>query len=136
MTRDPARDSAHDVVDQPIASCHVAIVGRMGARVDRRELPSGDVVTTFTIVVDRPATARTRVTRDSATRDASPAARLDSIPCQSFRATVARRAEALPAGTWVRAEGALRRRFWRAGAGVGSAMEVEVARLDRVTVRR
>lgn len=131
MTRDPARDRAHDVVDQPIASCHVAIVGRMGARVDRRELPSGDEVTTFTIVVDRPATARTR-----ATRDASPAARLDSIPCQSFRATVARRAEALPAGTWVRAEGVLRRRFWRAGAGVGSAMEVEVARLDRVTVRR
>lgn len=127
MPRHPASDPVHDTQEQPIASCHVEVVGRLGARVDRRALPSGDEVTTFTIVVDRAATARSR--------SASPVARVDSIPCQSFRATVARRAETLPTGTWVAAEGVLRRRFWRAGAGVGSAMELEVTRLERVAVR-
>lgn len=131
MPGDPASQSAHDAVDQPTASSHVALLGRLGARVDRRELPSGDEVTAFTIVVDRAATSRSR-----AAGGAGPAARVDAIPCQSFRAAVARRAEALPAGTWVRAEGVLRRRFWRTATGLGSAVEVEVTRLDRATVRR
>ncbi|MDO8309811.1 MAG: single-stranded DNA-binding protein [Actinomycetota bacterium] len=131
MTRELAKDRVGSNVDEPTASCHVAVVGRLGSRVDRRELPSGDEVTTFTIVVDRPAASRSR-----APSGEGAAVRVDSIPCQSFRATVARRAEALPAGTWVRAQGVLRRRFWRAGAGVGSAMEVQVTRLDRVTMPR
>lgn len=98
----------------------VVIVGRLGSRVDTRELPSGDTVTVFTIVVDRPRS-----------RGASSAATVDAIACQSFRADVTRRLDRLDAGDWVTAEGALRRRFWRTPGGLGSAMEVEVSRLRR-----
>jgi single-strand DNA-binding protein len=105
----------------PESSADVVIVGRLGSRVDQRELPSGDAVTVFTVVVDRPPGSRAPGSR----------VRVDAIACQAFRATVVRRLGALEPGTWVRAEGRLRRRFWRTGAGLGSAMEVEVSRLSR-----
>ena len=101
------------------------IVGRLGARVEQRVLPSGDTVTTFTVVVDRPA-------RD---RGSGRGTQVDAIACQTFRAPVARRLDSLAEGDWVRAEGPLRRRFWRAGAALGSAMEVDVRRLERIRVR-
>ena len=105
------------------SSAQVVLVGRMGARLEERELPSGDVVTTFTIVVDRP------VPRSAHAAGTGP--RVDAIACQAFRAATARKAASLEPGTWVRAEGALRRRFWRSPAGLGSAMEVEVSRIQR-----
>lgn len=106
----------------PGSFSETTIVGRLGARVERRVLPSGDAVTTFTVVVDRPARDR-------------PGAHIDAIACQTFKPVVARRLESLVEGDWVRVEGTLRRRFWRSGAGLGSAMEVEARRLERVRVR-
>jgi single-strand DNA-binding protein len=85
-----------------------------------RELPSGDVVTVFTIVVDRPRAPGVPVST----------VKVDAIACQAFRAGVVNRLDRLVPGQWVRAEGTLRRRFWRSGAGLGSAMEVEVSRLQ------
>jgi single-strand DNA-binding protein len=102
------------------SSAGVVLVGRLGSRVAVRELPSGDVVTVFTIVVDRAP----------ASRGTASAVKVDAIACQAFRAAVVNRLDRLEPGQWVRAEGTLRRRFWRAGAGLGSAMEVEVSRLQ------
>lgn len=99
----------------------MVITGRLGSRIDTRDLPSGDTVTVFTIVVDR-----TRVRGSGAS-----AATVDAIACQSFRADVGRRLGRLAPGDWVTAEGTLRRRFWRTPGGLGSAMEVEVSRLRR-----
>jgi single-strand DNA-binding protein len=99
----------------------VVLVGRLGSRVDTRVLPSGDEITTFTIVVDRPKG-----------RPASSTVRVDAIACQAVWASVRRRLAGLTPGEWVRADGRLRRRFWRTGAGLGSAMEVEVHALRRV----
>ena len=106
----------------PASATEVTIVGRLGARIDERTLPSGDTVTAFTVVVDRPR--RARPPGSSVT--------VDAIACQAFRAPVLRRLASLEPGQWVRAEGTLRRRFWRTGAGVGSVMEVEVSRLQPV----
>jgi single-strand DNA-binding protein len=100
------------------------IVGRLGTRVDRRELPSGDEIAVFTVVVDRPARESRRAPANGVS--------VDAIACQSFRVPIMRRLEGLSAGDWVRVEGTLRRRFWRSGAGLGSAMEVDVRRLGRV----
>ena len=58
------------------AFSEVTVVGRMGARVDVRELPSGDQVTIFTVVVDRPA----REVAKSSGRSVS----VDSIMNSSF----------------------------------------------------
>lgn len=104
----------------PCSSADVVVVGRLGSRVEVRELPSGDTVTVFTVVVDRAGTAGR----------AASVVKVDAIACQAFRAGVVNRLARLEPGQWVRAEGALRRRFWRSGAGLGSAMEVEVSRLQ------
>ena len=104
----------------PLSRADVVLVGRLGTKVDRRTLPSGDEVTTFTVVVDRP---KRRQGRGSAT--------VDAIACQTFRAADARRISSLEPGVWVQVEGSLRRRFWRAGAGLGNAMEVDVASIRR-----
>jgi single-strand DNA-binding protein len=105
----------------PESCADVSIVGRLGSRVGRKELPSGDSVAVFTVIVDRPPGSRPSGSRVS----------VDAIACQAFRAGVVRRLETLDPGTWVRVDGRLRRRFWRTGAGLGSAMEVEVSRLVR-----
>ena len=105
--------------DLPDSCSEVTLVGRLGARVDERTLPSGDVITTFTVVIDR---RRRRGEPPSA-------ARVDAIPCQAGQAAVARRLATMESGQWVRVEGSLRRRFWRSAAGLGSAMEVDVRRL-------
>lgn len=103
------------------SAADVTIVGRLGSRVDERVLPSGDRLVTFTIVVDRPHR-----------RGAPPtAARVDAVPCQAFGSQVTRVLSRLESGEWVQAQGVLRRRFWRSGAGLGSALEVEVSRLRR-----
>ena len=110
-------------IDAPVTAesfSEVTVVGRLGARIDERELPSGDAVTVFTVVVDRPP------------RERSGGTTVDAIACQTFRPAVARRLEAMTAGDWVRVEGVLRRRFWRAGAALGSAMDVDVRRVQRV----
>ena len=100
-------------------SASVLLVGRLGARVETRDLPSGDAITVFTIVVDRP---RGRPGSASTVK-------IDAIACQTTRADVIRRLGRLAPGDLVHAEGTLRRRFWRSGSGLGSAMEVEVSRL-------
>jgi len=115
--------SAEDVQ----SSSSVMIVGRLGSRVEARTLPSGDEVTVFTVIVDRSAKDQSR--------SGGRAATVDSISCQTFRAAVARRLGTLEAGTWVQVEGTLRRRFWRSGGGLSSAMEVDVVRLERCRVR-
>lgn len=102
-------------------SAAVHLVGRLGNRIESRQLPSGDEVVTFTVIVDRPRRAR-----------GAPGPRVDAIACQAFRAPLRRRIAGWEPGTWIEVEGALRRRFWRAGGGLGSAMEVEVTRLSRV----
>lgn len=83
-----------------------------------RELPSGDTVTTFTVVVDRPQARASRVI-------------VDAIPCQVFSARLRAAVGRLEPGSLVEVHGTLRRRFWRSGAGLGSALEVDVLRLTR-----
>lgn len=100
----------------------VHLIGRLGAAVHDRELPSGDTVTTFTVVVDRDRGARAPASR----------VRVDAIPCQAFRASLRSRVARLEPGTVVEVEGELRRRFWRSPGGLGSALEVDVSRLRRL----
>ncbi len=96
----------------------VTILGRLGGAVVERELPSGDRVTTFTVVVDRPRVRGSRVT-------------VDAIPCQAFTARLRTAVGRLQPGTLVEVQGTLRRRFWRSPAGLGSALEVDVVRMSR-----
>ncbi|HAN70903.1 MAG TPA: single-stranded DNA-binding protein [Actinobacteria bacterium] len=105
------------VAESSPTSSSVLLIGRLGATVTERELPSGDVITVFTVIVDRPRARGSRV-------------QVDAIPCQAMRAGVRARLRRLAPGSVIEVEGSLRRRFWRSGAGLGSALEVDV---DRIT---
>jgi single-strand DNA-binding protein len=91
----------------------VTLVARVTSEAEQFELPSGDVLTRFRVVVprDKPTTKAT----------------VDTIDCVSFKIGVSKKAMKLFNGEVVELQGQLRRRFWKTGAGVASRMEVEVS---------
>ncbi len=107
----------------------VVLVGRVSGEPEERELPSGDLLVTWRLVVERPAPRR-----------AAPAGvrapTVDTLDCVAWAAPVRRTARGLADGDVVSLHGALRRRFWRAGAGAASRTEVEVEQLRRLHRRK
>ena len=100
----------------------VSLVGRLAAAAEQRTMPSGDVMAAFRVVVARPPA-----------RKAAPRApAVDTIDCVAWRGDVRRTVLGWAAGDTVAVVGALRRRFWRAGAAAVSRTEVEVTRARRV----
>lgn len=102
----------------------VHLVGRLAVGPSRRELPSGDVLVSFRLVVSRgPARKGARVRAPS----------VDTLDCAAWRRDVQRSLARLQPGDVVEVHGSLRRRFWRAGPAAVSRSEVEVVRLRRLT---
>jgi len=99
---------------------HVTITGRMGGSITERQLPSGDVIVAFTVVVDRPKNRR----------PPGSSVTVDALPCQVHTAALRAKVTRLAEGTVVEVAGVLRRRFWRSPGGLGSALEVEVSRIS------
>ena len=95
----------------------VRLVGRISAAPEERELPSGDSVWTFRIVVPRPADDR------GGSRQA-----VDALECAVWAGRVRRSVAAWAVGDVVEVNGSLRRRFFRAGGAAASRFEVEVSR--------
>ena len=104
----------------------VVLVGRLAAPALERELPSGDVLTTWRLVVDRPPPARKLPTGVRPTT-------IDALDCVTWARALQRTAGSWQAGDLIAVEGALRRRFWRAGARPSSRYEVEVRKARRVS---
>jgi single-strand DNA-binding protein len=102
----------------------VTLLGRVSAVPEARELPSGDQLVTFRVVVDRPPD------RGSTRRQ------VDVIDVACWSRRVQRTALSLGPEDTVRVEGALRRRFFAAGAGRTSRYEVEAQRVARVSRRK
>lgn len=103
----------------------VHLVGRLAAAPVSRELPSGDLLLQFRLVV----------TRKGPPRGAAGGARVptvDTLDCAAWRKDVQRLLGGCRAGDVLEVRGALRRRFWRSPGGAASRSEVEVVRLRRV----
>ena len=118
----PAQPDATSVPAGPAPPTHlndVVLTGRVSATPEERELPSGDHLVTFRVIVDRPPE------RGSTKRA------VDVIDVACWSARVRRSALRLSAGDAVRVEGSLRRRFFAAGAGRASRYEVEARRAVR-----
>jgi single-strand DNA-binding protein len=98
----------------------VHLVGRLSAHVQSRILPSGDELTSFSVIVDRPA------------RDQRGSATVDTINCLTVRPRIGAKVQGLDPGAMVEVWGSVRRRFWRTSTGLGSSTEVEVTRFVRV----
>ena len=90
----------------------VHLVGRITTAGQEIELPSGDMLVKFRIVIprDRPISKTT----------------VDTIDCVVDRKSLHKKVLRFFEGEIVEIEGQLRRRFWKAGPGVASKLEVEV----------
>lgn len=98
----------------------VQLVGRLADATVLRPLPSGDMLLTFRVVVDRePVRSETR-------------RRVDALDCVAWSARVQRSVAGWSPGDLVQLEGQLRRRFRRADTGPVSKVEVEVVRARRL----
>lgn len=115
------------IQEPPARANEVRLVGRLAVAPVRRELPSGDLLVSFRLVVARPAPARGRPTSSVPSRSPT----VDAIDCAAWRKDVQRALDRAAPGDVLAVEGALRRRFWRAGGGAVSRTEVEVVRLRR-----
>lgn len=110
----------------------VVLVGRVSAAPELRDLPSGDVLVTFRLVVPRagpgPGAAGTKRTAKERTT-------VDVIDVACWSARTRRSALGLEAGRQARVEGSLRRRFFRTGVSTASRYEVEASsvRVSRPT---
>ena len=103
----------------------VLLVGRVSTAAQEQELPSGDALVTLRLVVPRPA-SRTLGDRRR------PRVPVDTIEIACWTAATRRRALRFEGGELVEVTGALRRRFYRAGAAALSRYEVEARSLRRV----
>jgi single-strand DNA-binding protein len=104
-------------------SNEVHLVGRLAAAPVSRELPSGDLVVTFRLVVAREPTPR------ATTRSAT----VDTIDCAAWTKAAQRSVRAWEPGDIVDVRGALRRRFWQSPQGASSRSEVEVSKARRAS---
>jgi single-strand DNA-binding protein len=102
----------------------VTLVGRVSADPEARDLPSGDRLLTFRLVVER------HPVRDGTRRQ------VDVIDVACWSKRTQRAAERVASDDVVRVEGALRRRFFPTVGGRASRYEVEAERLVRVTRAR
>lgn len=100
----------------------VRLVGRLSQEPELRELPSGDTIWTFRVVVAREPTKE------------RPRPPVDALECVVRAGRLKRSVRSWHAGDVVEVEGALHRRFYRAGGAVASRVEVE-ASSGRVTRR-
>lgn len=106
-----------DILASTEAVNSVIIVGRLSAPPERKELPSGDVLWTWRMVVNRP--------KSHHSVKASQKAAVDTIDCTTFSKTLGRSAEKWEKDAVLEVAGALRRRFFKTPTGTGSRYEVE-----------
>ncbi len=114
---------SEQVEGQPRAALdrnEVVLVGRVASDPEEKQLPSGDTVWLFRLVVRRPEGVASRQ-------------KVDSLECCAWTPRVQRSIRGWREGDQVEVGGAIRRRFFRGSAGAQSRVEVEVssARLRR-----
>jgi single-strand DNA-binding protein len=97
----------------------VRLVGRVSGPPEERQLPSGDSLVSFRVVVERgPVAAAAGRSR----------AKVDTLDCVAWAARVRRTVTSWQPGDVVEIDGAVRRRFRRTPAGPTSRVEIEVVR--------
>jgi len=103
----------------------VVLRGRVSSAPVERELPSGAVITTFRLSVPRARTAMTSGSSQS----------VDWVDCAAWGGRCRRSVGGWSVGDQVEVSGALRRRFFRAGDGSSTRLEVEVLGARRARAR-
>ncbi len=93
----------------------VLIRGRVSAPAITKELPSGDKVVEFRLIV-------TRTEREG----------VDTLDIAAWSAKSRRIALTLKSDEWIEISGAIHRRFWQAPTGLASRWQIEAAEISRI----
>jgi single-strand DNA-binding protein len=101
------------------ASNEVVLVGRVNAAAKSKELPSGDRVVEFRLIVDRAASRGKK-------------REVDTLDIAAWSASARKSALAIKPDQWVEVRGAVRRRFWQAPHGLASRWQVEAITITRL----
>lgn len=110
----------------------VRLVGRVSGQPTVREMPSGDELVQFRLVVPRAARRRSRAAGAAGSGSAASGSTVDTIDVACWSSRVRRAAVRLPDGQGVEVRGSLHRRFFAAAGGRASRYEVEAHVLRRV----
>ena len=89
--------------------------GRVSAPANIKELPSGDKVVEFRLII-------TRTDREG----------VDTLDIAAWSAKSRRSALSLKAEEWVEISGSIHRRFWQGPTGVASRWQVEAVEISRL----
>ena len=89
--------------------------GRVSAEATKKELPSGDKVVEFRLIV-------TRTEREG----------VDTLDIEAWSAKSRKIALTLKADQWVEISGSIHRRFWRSPGGLASRWQVEAIEISRL----
>ena len=120
--------------DEPAGTAwanEVRLMGRVSGSPEEREMPSGDVVVLFRLVVPRPPGRRSGSARGTSRK----AGTVDTIDIACWSARTRRAALRLQEGETVEVSGSLHRRFFRSGGGAVSRYEVDAATVARQSAR-
>ena len=96
----------------------VLLCGRVCSSAVVKELPSGDVVVEFRIVVDRLSSRGKK-------------REVDSLDIAAWSASARRSALSLKVDQWIEVTGSVRRRFWQAPSGLASRWQVEAHQIRK-----
>jgi single-strand DNA-binding protein len=116
MEVDMATKKKKDSVEEMDYSLNDCLLrGRVSAAAVDRELPSGEHVVEFRLIV-------TRTEREG----------VDTLDIAAWSAKSRRTALSLKAGEWVEVSGSVRRRFWQGPAGLASRWQIEGESITRL----
>ena len=107
------KSEIEEQVDFSLNDC--LLRGRVSAQATDRELPSGEHVVEFRLIVSR--TEREGV---------------DTLDIAAWSGKSRRTALSLKAGEWVEIAGSVRRRFWQGPAGLASRWQIEAESITRL----
>ncbi len=105
-----------DVVEEIDYSLNDCLLrGRVSAPATDRELPSGEHVVEFRLII-------TRAEREG----------VDTLDIAAWSSRMRRTALSLKAGEWVEITGSIRRRFWQGPTGLTSRWQIEAESITRL----
>jgi single-strand DNA-binding protein len=107
------KKSEEDVVDYSLND--LLIRGRVSAPATTKELPSGDKVVEFRVII-------TRGEREG----------VDTLDIGAWSAKSRKIALTLKSDEWIEISGSIHRRFWQAPTGLASRWQVEAAEISRI----
>jgi single-strand DNA-binding protein len=116
------------VIEEFIPVNEVYLVGRVTSLAIEKELPSGDKVVEFRVVIGRAKS--TTSTRSPKSRTGKKG--VDSLDIAAWSSKTRKAALSLKVDTWVEIHGAVRRRFWQAPSGLASRWQVEASTVARL----